>query len=84
MSDRVGERAMTSIGSIYCLQIRLRGRIAGCDQAFMRVNETIEAALDTKGLLAPGRNGIWPKTYRSKGWELGEKDIGMERIGPRL
>lgn len=38
--------------------------------ALRRFNETIKDALDPKGILAPGRNGIWPRDYRGKGWEL--------------
>ncbi|KUJ19925.1 glycolate oxidase [Mollisia scopiformis] len=38
--------------------------------ALRRFNETIKDALDPKGILAPGRNGIWPKSYRGKRWEL--------------
>ncbi|KAE8451923.1 hypothetical protein EG329_002764 [Mollisiaceae sp. DMI_Dod_QoI] len=38
--------------------------------ALRKFNEVIKDALDPKGILAPGRNGIWPKDYRGKGWEL--------------
>ncbi|KAH7393281.1 glycolate oxidase [Cadophora sp. MPI-SDFR-AT-0126] len=38
--------------------------------ALRKFNETIKDALDPNGILAPGRNGIWPKSYRGKGWEL--------------
>ncbi|KAI1392444.1 vanillyl alcohol oxidase [Hypoxylon trugodes] len=54
------------------------------NSAFMRFNETIKDALDPKGILAPGRNGIWPKRFRGKGWELTEKDVDLRSIGPRL
>jgi hypothetical protein len=53
------------------------------NQALMRFNETLKDALDPNGILAPGRNGIWPKNYRGKGWELlGEK--GMESAKAKL
>ncbi|KAI0602691.1 glycolate oxidase [Biscogniauxia sp. FL1348] len=52
--------------------------------ALMRFNETIKDALDPNGILAPGRNGIWPRKYRGKGWELGADDVDMEVIGPKL
>lgn len=46
------------------------------NQALRRFNETIKDALDPKGILAPGRNGIWPRAYRGMGWEITpEKDI---------
>ncbi|PSN59434.1 glycolate oxidase [Corynespora cassiicola Philippines] len=56
--------------------------------ALMRFNETLKDALDPNGILAPGRNGIWPKKYRGKGWELlgdqVEKAIGGGTISPKL
>ena len=48
--------------------------------ALRKFNETIKDALDPNGILAPGRNGIWPKSYRGKGWELvGEKAVGSTK-----
>lgn len=42
--------------------------------ALRKFNEGLKDAVDPNGILAPGRNGIWPKSYRGKGWELlGEK-----------
>jgi len=52
------------------------------DQALMRFNETLKDALDPNGIIAPGRNGIWPKKYRGKGWELGPNDFDMDNIVP--
>ncbi|KAF2251120.1 vanillyl alcohol oxidase [Trematosphaeria pertusa] len=56
------------------------------NNALMRFNETIKDALDPNGILAPGRNGIWPKKYRGKGWELlgdsVEKAVGGRTISP--
>ncbi|KAF2709993.1 vanillyl alcohol oxidase [Pleomassaria siparia CBS 279.74] len=58
------------------------------NNALMRFNETIKDALDPNGILAPGRNGIWPKKYRGKGWELlgesVEKAVGGGTISPKL
>ncbi|KAH7134902.1 glycolate oxidase [Dendryphion nanum] len=58
------------------------------NNALMRFNETIKDALDPNGILAPGRNGIWPSKYRGKGWELlgdrVEKAIGGGTISPKL
>ncbi|XXH02587.1 hypothetical protein Hte_008965 [Hypoxylon texense] len=53
------------------------------NSAFMRFNETIKDVLDPNGILAPGRNGIWPKRFRGKGWELKTEDIDLTNIGPR-
>ncbi|OQU99894.1 FAD binding domain-containing protein [Cladophialophora immunda] len=41
--------------------------------ALMRLNETIKNALDPKGVLAPGKNGIWPQTYEKSSWRLSPK-----------
>jgi 4-cresol dehydrogenase (hydroxylating) len=35
------------------------------DHALRRTNEAIKDALDPKGILAPGKSGIWPRRYRS-------------------
>ena len=32
----------------------------------MRLNETIKDAVDPKGILMPGKNGVWPKKYREE------------------
>lgn len=52
------------------------------NQALMRFNETLKDALDPNGIIAPGRNGIWPRKYRNKGWELGPTDFDMNNIVP--
>ncbi|OIW27080.1 glycolate oxidase [Coniochaeta ligniaria NRRL 30616] len=53
------------------------------NQALMRFNETLKDALDPNGIIAPGRNGIWPKKYRGKGWELGPNDFDLDNIVPK-
>ena len=34
------------------------------NHALRRLNETMKDALDPAGILAPGKNGIWPKRMR--------------------
>jgi 4-cresol dehydrogenase (hydroxylating) len=34
--------------------------------ALLRLNETVKDALDPNGILAPGKQGIWPKAYRGR------------------
>ncbi|KAF2122678.1 glycolate oxidase [Lophiotrema nucula] len=55
--------------------------------ALLKFNETIKDALDPNGIMAPGRNGIWPKKYRGKGWEIlgdeNEKAVGGGTIAPK-
>ena len=36
----------------------------------MKFFESLKDALDPKGILMPGRYGIFPRSYRGKGWEL--------------
>ncbi|KAK5009516.1 hypothetical protein LTR28_000641 [Elasticomyces elasticus] len=40
------------------------------DGAQMKLNEQIKNALDPKGILAPGKNGIWPKGYNKATWVI--------------
>lgn len=60
------------------------------DNAQMKLNEQIKNALDPKGILAPGKNGIWPQTYDKDCWILsGEvepltKDVGRQQASERL
>lgn len=34
------------------------------DHALMRLNETLKNALDPNGVIAPGKQGVWPKGYK--------------------
>lgn len=91
MHELISECAKEGYGE-YRTHIVFADQVAGTynwnDNALMRFNETIKDALDPNGILAPGRNGIWPKNYRGKGWQLFgdqiEKAIGGGTITPKL
>lgn len=34
--------------------------------SLMKLNERIKDTLDPNGILSPGKQGIWPKSYRNK------------------
>ncbi|OJJ38082.1 hypothetical protein ASPWEDRAFT_168015 [Aspergillus wentii DTO 134E9] len=40
------------------------------NNALMRFNETVKNALDPRGILAPGKNGVWPSTYDRRKYKL--------------
>lgn len=40
------------------------------DNAQMKLNEKIKEALDPKGILAPGKNRVWPKHYNSERFKV--------------
>ena len=54
--------------------------------ALRRFNEMLKDAIDPNGILAPGRNGIWGKRFRDKGWEIlaGDKRDILEGVRPKL
>ena len=55
-----GERVLTSDGNLAAEQYSWN------DHAYMRFCETIKDAVDPKGILTPGKQGIWPKSMRGK------------------
>ncbi|KAK3365118.1 hypothetical protein B0T24DRAFT_560811 [Lasiosphaeria ovina] len=90
MREMIAETAAEGFGE-YRTHILFADMVAATyswgNNALMRLNETIKDALDPNGILAPGRNGIWPRRFRGKGWEiLGtevEDALDGKGIGPK-
>ncbi|KAK4890867.1 hypothetical protein LTR27_010440 [Elasticomyces elasticus] len=40
------------------------------DCAQLKLNEKIKEALDPKGIMAPGKDGVWPKKYKAADWSV--------------
>lgn len=40
------------------------------DNAQMKLNDKIKAALDPKGIISPGKNGGWPKQYKAEDYAV--------------
>ncbi|KAI5813012.1 hypothetical protein BZA77DRAFT_285762 [Pyronema omphalodes] len=51
------------------------------NQVLMRFNELLKDTIDPNGILAPGRNGIWPKRLRGMGFELWGGDFEAPNAG---
>jgi hypothetical protein len=49
------------------------------DNALMKLNEKIKNALDPKGVLAPGKNGIWPQSYDKDEWVIKSDGVAPQR-----
>ena len=90
MREMIGEAAKLGYGE-YRTHLLFADQVAETyswnNGALRRFNETIKDALDVNSILAPGRNGIWGRRFRDKGWEIlhGDKrDILKDGIRPRL
>ncbi|KAK4161224.1 hypothetical protein QBC43DRAFT_357996 [Cladorrhinum sp. PSN259] len=90
MREMIAEAAAEGYGE-YRTHILFADMVAGTynwgNNALSRFNETIKDALDPNSIMAPGRNGIWGKRFRGKGWETLGKEVedALEGkgIGPR-
>ncbi|KUI60993.1 Vanillyl-alcohol oxidase [Cytospora mali] len=40
------------------------------NQSLLKFSEAIKDAIDPNGILAPGKNGVWPSTYNKAQWKL--------------
>jgi 4-cresol dehydrogenase (hydroxylating) len=65
----VREAASAGYGE-YRTHVSFMDQIAGTynwnDNALMKLNQTLKDALDPKGVIAPGKQGIWPARYRGE------------------
>jgi FAD linked oxidases, C-terminal domain len=52
--------------------------------ALMKLNETIKNALDPVGILAPGKNGVWPDCYDKREWVLADENGSSGPAGSTL
>jgi hypothetical protein len=43
------------------------------DHAQLKLNQKIKDALDPKGILSPGKNGVWPSSYNAEDWKVTEE-----------
>lgn len=73
MRGMVDDAAKMGYGE-YRTHLALMDQVAGTynwnDNAIMKLNEKIKDALDPKGILAPGKSGVWPAKYRGRNWEM--------------
>ncbi|KIW10845.1 hypothetical protein PV08_10144 [Exophiala spinifera] len=80
MRELIDEGARKGYGE-YRTHLLYMDQVAGTykwgNGALGRFNETIKDALDPNGIISPGRNGIWGKRWREKGWKSGQ--VGMPR-----
>lgn len=71
----------------YRTHLAVMDQVAGTynwgDGALMKFNEKLKDCLDPRGILAPGRCGVWPERYRGRGWEMLHRqggDNGEEEV----
>ena len=67
LKEMIDEGAAKGWGE-YRTHLAIMDQVAGTysfnNNINMRMNETIKDAMDPKGILTPGKNGVWPKKYR--------------------
>lgn len=61
---------LTHIRGEYRTHLAVMDQVAGTynfnNNINMKLNEMIKDGVDPKGILAPGKNGVWPRSYRQK------------------
>ncbi|TQB69055.1 hypothetical protein MPDQ_002383 [Monascus purpureus] len=65
-----GDDAMLQYRTHLAVMDQIAGTYNWNNNIQMRFNETIKNYLGPKGIIAPGKNGIWPETYDKKIYKL--------------
>jgi hypothetical protein len=68
--DDAAERGWGEYRTHLALMDQVAGTYSFNNNAQMKLNVAIKNALDPKGILAPGKNGIWPKSYDQSRWTV--------------
>lgn len=68
--DDAAERGWGEYRTHLSMMDRIAGTYSFNDNAQMALNEKIKETLDPKGIISPGKNGIWPKSYKKEDWEV--------------
>jgi hypothetical protein len=48
------------------------------DNTQMKLNKQTKDTFDPMGILAPGKNGVWPKNYNKERWRI-PKSVTLDK-----
>jgi FAD/FMN-containing dehydrogenase len=68
--DDAAERGWGEYRTHLAFMDQIAGTYKFNGNALMKLNEAIKEALDPNGILAPGKNGIWPKRYNAAAFRI--------------